>query len=54
MDPKITPEAKTAPSLVLYKNFDDPITVYEGEWDAEEVKKWLEKESVPQLLELSQ
>ncbi|KAK9805676.1 hypothetical protein WJX72_011398 [[Myrmecia] bisecta] len=54
VDPKLTPDVKAQPAVVLYKTFDAPITVYEGNFDAAEIQAWLEKESVPLLLELSQ
>merc|ERR1712049_58649 len=40
--------------IVLLKNFDDPKTEFSGEFNGEEIKKWVDDNSVPLVWEFSQ
>ena len=41
-------------TIVLFKNFDDPKTEFAGEFNAEEIKQWVDDNSVPLVWEFSQ
>ena len=40
--------------IVLLKNFDDPKTEFAGEFNGEEIKQWVDDNSVPLVWEFSQ
>ena len=44
----------SAPGAVLYKQYDDPQSVYDGEFDEESLKAWLVEKAAPLVPELDQ
>lgn len=47
---KFIDEGDTIPSLKVYKNFDDRLVQYTGNFTFEEIQKFLEREKLPALL----
>ena len=40
------------PSLVMYKDFDEPVVKYEGDYTADDIEKWVKAESMPLVGEI--
>lgn len=46
--------AVSAPGLVLYKQYDDPQTIYKGKVEEAALAAWLEEQAAPLVAELDQ
>lgn len=48
-----TKHGVTGPTVVLFRKFDEPKVTYAGAWEAKELARWVEENSVPTLIDFS-
>ncbi|KAK9797095.1 hypothetical protein WJX73_009781 [Symbiochloris irregularis] len=51
---KLAGSGVSAPGVILFKQYDDPETIYEGKVTQDALMAWLEKQAVPLVAELDQ
>lgn len=47
-------QAKKVPALVIFKTYDEPVLVYDGEFEGAAIKAFIEDKTAPILVEMDQ
>ncbi len=47
-------QAKEVPALVIFKTYDEPVVVYDGEFEGPAIKAFIEDKTAPILVEMDQ